>query len=70
MENVYRDIDEFLMSFDLFKNLCREARKDEDYNCLYINRSKKKNAVEYIVCKATNPKKIMECLPETTLSET
>ena len=39
VENLNRYIVGFDMSYDEFKDLSREAWKDEDYNHLYIDRS-------------------------------
>ena len=45
MENIFRDIAGFDMSYDEFKDPCREAWKE--YNYLFIDRSKKKNEKVY-----------------------
>ena len=49
VEHIYRDIAGFDMSHDLFKSLCREARK-EKYNYLLINRIEDKNGKKYMIC--------------------
>ena len=48
VENLYRDIAGFDMSYDEFKKLCKEAWCDE-YNYLKIIRQNKKNE-RYCVC--------------------
>ena len=50
MEILYRDIAGLDMSYDEIKDLRREARKDEDYKDLFIDRFKKKNEVKYCIC--------------------
>ena len=63
VENTYRDIAGFDMSYDEFKSLCREAWK-EKYNYLLINRLEDKNGWKYKLCNGSNPEyKIF--IPET-----
>ena len=40
IEHIYRDVAGYDMTYDEFKELCRKSW-DEDYNCLYIDRTKK-----------------------------
>ena len=54
VEHIYRDIAGFDMSNDEFKNLCREAWRDE-YNYLLINRLEGKNGSKYMICNESNP---------------
>ena len=54
IEHIYRDIAGFDMSYDEFKELCREAWK-EKYNYLIINRLEDKNGSKYQVCNESNP---------------
>ena len=51
------------MSYEEFKDLCREALKDEDYNYLYIDRSKKENEGNSVV--NDNKNTFIECFPGT-----
>ena len=55
VENIYRDIAGFDMSYDEFKSLCREAWK-EKYNYLEINRLEDKNGKKYKICNESNMK--------------
>ena len=54
VEHIYRDIAGFLMSYEEFKELCREAWK-EKYNYLLINRLEDKNGSRYKICNESNP---------------
>ena len=54
VEHIHRDIAGFDMSYDEFKELCREAWK-EKYNYLLINRLEDKNGTKYQVCNESNP---------------
>ena len=42
IEHIYRDVAGYDMNYDEFKDLCRKSWK-EDYNYLYIDRSKKRD---------------------------
>ena len=53
VEHDYRDIAGFDMSYDDFKELCRDARK-EKYNYL-MNRLEDKNGKKYWICNESNP---------------
>ena len=54
IKHIYRDIAGFDLSYDEFKELCREAWK-EKYNYLLINRLEDKNGSKYQVCNESNP---------------
>ena len=54
VEHIYRDIAGFDMSYDEFKELCREAWR-ERYNYLLINRLEDKNGSRYKICNESNP---------------
>ena len=41
VEKIYSEFAGFHMSFDELQDLSGEARKNEDYNCLYFDESKK-----------------------------
>ena len=43
IEHIYRDVAGYDMNYDEFKDLCRKSW-EEDYNYLYIDRSKKKSS--------------------------
>ena len=43
IEHLYRDVPGYDMNYDEIKELCRKSR-EEDYNYLYIDRSKKKRS--------------------------
>ena len=53
VEHIYRDIARFDMSYDEFKELCREAWR-ERYNYLIINRLEDKNGSKYMICNESN----------------
>ena len=54
------------MSYDEMKDLCREALKDEDYNYLYTDRSKKKSESKNCICSENKPERYTVCIPETS----
>ena len=54
VEHIYRDIAGFDMSYEEFKELCREAWR-ERYNYLLINRLEDKNGSRYKICNESNP---------------
>ena len=63
IENIYKDVGGYDMSYDEFKQLCRKSWEVE-YNDLCIIRSKKKNQGKYcnfIESKGT----YVECTPKT-----
>ena len=49
IEHIYRDVARYGMNYDEFKELCRNSR-EEDYNYLYIDRSKKRDQGKYCIC--------------------
>ena len=49
IEHLYRDVASYDMNYDEFKDLCRKSR-EEDYNCLYIDRSEKRDQGKYCIC--------------------
>ena len=53
VEHIYRDIAGFDMSYEEFKELCREAWR-ERYNYLLINRLEDKNGSRYMICNESN----------------
>ena len=53
MQHIYTDIAGFDMSYDEFKELCREAWR-ERYNYLLINRLEDKNGKKYMICNESN----------------
>ena len=53
VENIYRDIAGFDMSYDEFKELYREAWKDK-HNFLLINRLEDKQGYKYKICNESN----------------
>ena len=54
VEHIYRDKAGFDMSFDEFKELCREAWK-EKHNYIIINRLEDKNGSRYRIGNESNP---------------
>ena len=63
IENIYRDVGGYKMSYDDFKELCRKSW-EEDYNYLCIDRSKKRDQGRYCIFnESTNT--YVECTPET-----
>ena len=53
VEHIYRDIAGFDMSYDEFKELCREAWRKR-YNYLLLNRLEDKNGSKYMICNESN----------------
>ena len=49
IEQIYRDVAGYDMIYDEFKDLCRNSW-EEDYNYLYIDRSKKRDQGKYCIC--------------------
>ena len=54
VEHIYRDIAGFDMSYEEFKELCREAWR-ERYNYLLVNTLEDKNGSRYKICNESNP---------------
>ena len=51
------------MSYDEFKELCRKSWED-DYNYLYIDRSKKRDQGKYCICNESK-NTYLEATPQT-----
>ena len=51
------------MTYDEFKDLCRKSW-EEDYNYLYIDRSKKRNQGKYCICNESK-RTCIEATPQT-----
>ena len=64
-EHIYRDVAGYDMNYDEFKDLCRKSW-DEDYNYLYIDRSKKRHQGNYCICNERK-KTYIEATPQTKL---
>ena len=63
IEHIYRDVAGYDMNYDEFKELCRKSW-EEDYNYLYIDRSKKRDQGKYCICNES--KRIyIEATPQT-----
>ena len=63
VEQIYRDIAGFDMSYDEFKELCRDAWKEKK-NYLEINILEDKNESKCKICNESNPKYKI-CNPQT-----
>ena len=53
VEHIYRDFAGFDMSYDEFKNLCRESW-EENYIYLLLNRLEDKNGKKHMICNESN----------------
>ena len=62
-EHIYRDVAGYYMNYDEFKELCKKSR-DEDYNYICIDRSKKRDQGKYCICNESN-KTYIEATPQT-----
>ena len=62
-EHIYRDVAGYDMNYDEFKELCRKPW-EEDYNYLYIDRSKRRDKRRYCICNESK-NTYFECIPET-----
>ena len=56
IEHINRDVAGYDMNSDEFKELCRKSW--EDYNYLYIDRSKKRHRGKYCICNESKKKHI------------
>ena len=65
IEHIYRDVAGYDMNYDEFKDLCRKSW-DEDYNYLFIDRSKKRDQGRYCICNESK-KTYIEARPQTKL---
>ena len=63
IEHIYRDVAGYDINYDEFKELCRKSW-EEDYNYLYIDRSKKKDQGKYCICNESD-KTYIEATPQT-----
>ena len=63
IEHIYRDVAGYDMNYDEFKDLCRKSW-EEDYNYLYIDRSKKRDQGKYCICNESK-KTYIEATPQT-----
>ena len=63
IEHIYRDVAGYDMSYDEFKELCRKSWED-DYNYLYIDRSKKRDQGKYCICNESK-NTYLEATPQT-----
>ena len=63
IEHIYRDVAGYDMTYDEFEELCRKSW-DEDYNYLYIDRSKKRDQGRYCICNESK-KTYIEATPQT-----
>ena len=63
IEHIYRDVAGYDMNYDEFKDLCRKSW-EEDYNYLYIDRSKKRDQGRYCICKESK-RTYIEAIPQT-----
>ena len=63
IENIYRDVGGYDVSYDDFKELCIKSW-EEDYNYLCIERSKKRDQGRYCICNESK-NTFIECIPET-----
>ena len=63
IEHIYRDVAGYDMNYDEFKDLCRKSWED-DYNYLYIDRSKKRDQGKYCICNESK-NTYLEATPQT-----
>ena len=63
IEHIYRDVAGYDMNYDEFKDLGRKSW-EEDYNYLYIDRSKKRDQGKYCICNESK-KTYIEATPQT-----
>ena len=66
IEPIYRDVAGYDMNYDEFKDLWRKSWEEdyEDYNYLYIDRSKKRDQGKYCICNESK-NTIIEATPQT-----
>ena len=62
-EHIYRDVAGYDMNYDEFKELCGKTWED-DYNYLYIDRSKKRDQGNVCICNESK-KTYIEATPQT-----
>ena len=63
IEHIYRDVAGYDMNYDEFKELCRKSW-EEDYDYLYIDRSKKRYQGRYCICNESK-RTYIEATPQT-----
>ena len=63
IEHIYRDVAGYDMNYDEFKEICRKSW-EEDYNYLYIDRSKKRDQGNFCICNESK-KTYIEATPQT-----
>ena len=63
IEHIYRDVAGYDMNCDEFKEFCRKSW-EEDYNYLYIDRSKERDQGKYCICNESK-KTYLEATPQT-----
>ena len=63
IEHIYKDVAGYDMSYEEFKELCRKSW-EEDYNYLYIDRSKKRDQGKYCICNESK-RTYIEAIPQT-----
>ena len=63
IEHIYRDVAGYDMNYDEYKELCRKSW-EEDYNHLYIDRSKKRDQGKNCICNESE-KTYIEATPQT-----
>ena len=64
IEHIYRDVAGYDMKYDEYKDLCRKSW-EEDYNYLFIDRSKKRDEGKYCICNKSKKKTDIEATPQT-----
>ena len=67
-KNIIRNIAGFDISYDEFKDFCREAQKDGVHKDLYVDTSDKDKEEKYNTRKEATWEKFTECLPGTNIS--
>ena len=63
IEHICRDVAGYDMNYDEFDELCRKSW-EEDYNYLYIDRSKKRGQGKCCICNESK-RKYIEATPQT-----
>ena len=64
IEHINRDVAGYDMNYDEFKESSRKSW-EEEYNYLFIDRSKKRNQGKYCICNESKKKTYMEASPQT-----
>ena len=63
IEHIYSDVAGYDLNYDAFKELCKNSW-EEDYNYLYIDRSKKRDQGKFCICNESK-KAYIEATPQT-----